>query len=67
MFLLRDDVEVDVGSFGHEFLDGEVVKVAAQAVGGGAAHDGLGDAIFAHEGGRGAGGICAGKGYDLGA
>jgi len=30
--LVGDDVEVDVGGFGHEALDGEEVEIFAEAV-----------------------------------
>ena len=65
--LLRDDVEVDVGSFGHEALDGEEVEILAQAVEGGAAEEGLRDALLGDVGGGGGGDAFAGELDDVGA
>jgi len=61
VLFLRDDVQIDVGSFGHEPLDREVVEILAQAVERGAADDGLRDAVIADVGGVGAGGVRAGE------
>ena len=64
---LGDDVEVDVGGFGHEALDGEEVEVFAEAVEGGAAEEGLRDALLGDVGGGGGGDAFAGEVDDVGA
>ena len=50
MCLLGDDMEIDVRGFGHKLLNGEIVKVFAQAVQSRSADNGLGDALLANIG-----------------
>lgn len=63
--LVGDDVEVDVGSFRHEALDGEEIEIFAQAVERGAAKDGLRDALLGDVGGGGGGDVLASQQDDL--
>ena len=51
--VLRDDVQVDLGSLRHKLLDGKVVEVLFEAAESGTAKDGLGNTMLCHKGGGG--------------
>jgi len=61
MLLLRDDVKVDIGSFGHEPLDRKVIQIFSQTMQCRATHDGLRDAVIADIGGIRACSVVAGE------
>jgi hypothetical protein len=56
-----------VGGFRHEALDGEEIEIFFETVKGGAAKEGLGDALLGNVGGGGRGDALAGEMHDVGA